>query len=200
LYPAAVKLSKVVGYRGAQVRVHHLPDLLHGVGGLGEGLPGAVEVVERLGPVLLRGEQVVEIEPQLLGQLADLGVVLVDQLAPVLCDLSVAEGAAERPATAAEPGVALVDGRDHARLLEPVGAGQAGKAGAHDGDAGRGDHPDPAHHLGHAGERDARECPGLEKLAPADPVARLLLENGVYRPSGRDRFSGDAEGMDELLE
>ena len=122
--------------------MQHLPDLLHGVGGLGEGLPRAVEVVERLGAVLLRREQVVEVEPELLGQLADLLVGLVDQLAAVLRDLSAVERAADGPAPPAEPGVALVDRRDHARLTEPVGASETGEAGAHDGDARRGDHPE----------------------------------------------------------
>ena len=46
--------------RGGQVGVQRLPDLLHGVDGLGEGLPRAAEVVERLGAVLLGREQVVE--------------------------------------------------------------------------------------------------------------------------------------------
>ena len=51
----------------------------------------AVEVVERLGSVDLGREQVVEVEPQLLRELADLGVALVDQLAAVLGDLALGE-------------------------------------------------------------------------------------------------------------
>ena len=75
--------------------MHRLPDLLHRIGSVGKGLPGAAEVVERLGAILLGGEEVVEIEAQLLGQLADLGVGLVDQLAPVLRDLTLVKGSAE---------------------------------------------------------------------------------------------------------
>ena len=105
-----------------------------------------------------------------------------------------------RPAAPAEPGVALVDGGDHARLTEPVGTGETGESRADDGDARRGDRPEPAHHVRHAGEGDAGRGAGTEKIAPADPVARVLLQDRFYGPAGGGRFAGDAERMDELLE
>ena len=43
-------------------------------------------------PLVSGGQQVVEREPELLGELARGGVVLVDQLAAVLGELSVGEG------------------------------------------------------------------------------------------------------------
>ena len=71
---------------------------------------------EQLGAVLLRLEQVVELEPEPLGELADVGVALVDQLAAVLADLAVGERAAQRPAAAADPVRGLVDLRRVARV------------------------------------------------------------------------------------
>ena len=86
-----------------------LPDLLQVVGRLHERVRLAVEVVERLGPVDLGREQVVEVEPQLLGELAGLGMALVDQLAAVLGDLPLGKVAPERPAAPAEPVGGLVE-------------------------------------------------------------------------------------------
>ena len=84
-----------------------LPDSLQVVGRLRERVRSAVEVVEGLGAVDLGGEQVVEAESEALGELTDLGVVLVDQLAAVLGDLAVGEGARgsdqQRPPTRSDP-------------------------------------------------------------------------------------------------
>jgi hypothetical protein len=65
-----------------------LPDPLQVFGRFDVGVGLAVEVVEGLGPVDLARQQVVEVEAELLGELADLGVALVDQLAAVLGDLA----------------------------------------------------------------------------------------------------------------
>ena len=114
-----------------------LPDLLQVVGRLGERVRLAVEVVEGLGPVDLGREQVVEVEPELLGELADLGVALVDQLAAVLGDLALGEVAPARPAAPAERGRRPRRARPGvAGALEPVGAGQPGQAAADDDDPG----------------------------------------------------------------
>ena len=86
-----------------------LPDRLQVVGRLRERVGRPVEVVEVLGAVGLGGQQVVEVQAQLLRELADLGVALVDQLAAVLGDLAVGERAAERPAASAEPVGGLVE-------------------------------------------------------------------------------------------
>jgi len=75
-----------------------LPDGLQVVGGLLGRVGRPVEVVEVIGAVGLSGQQVVEVQAQLLGELADLGVALVDQLPAVLGDLAVGERAADRPA------------------------------------------------------------------------------------------------------
>jgi hypothetical protein len=65
------------------------PDRLQVVGGLRERVGRPVEVVEVVGAIGLGGQQVVEVQAQLLGELADLGVALVDQLPAVLGDLAV---------------------------------------------------------------------------------------------------------------
>ena len=79
-----------------------LPDFLQVVGRFFERVGLAVEVMEGVGPVYLSRDQVVEIEPQFLGELADFGVALVDQLATVLGDLAFGEVAAPGPAATAE--------------------------------------------------------------------------------------------------
>ena len=109
-----------------------LPDLLQVVGRRRERVGVAVEVVEGLGPVHFSRVQVVEAQPELLGELADLRVILVDQLAPVLGDLAVSEGAANRPAAPADTVGGIVDLRFVARLFELVGAGESGKPCADD--------------------------------------------------------------------
>ena len=76
--------------------------------------------------------------PSCLGELADLGVALVDQLAAVLGDLAVGEVTAPGPAAPAEPVGCLVDRRDVPGLLEPVGARQAGQARRRRDDPGSG--------------------------------------------------------------
>jgi hypothetical protein len=65
------------------------PDRLQVVGGLRERVGRPVEVVEVVGAIGLGGQQVVEVQAQLVGELADLGVALVDQLPAVLGDLAV---------------------------------------------------------------------------------------------------------------
>ena len=111
-----------------------LVDPLEIVGCLRERIGRPVEVVARLGPVGLGGEQVVEHEAEFLSELADRGVALVNQLPTALGDLPVSERAAEGPTPPADPVGGLIDGRRIAGLLEPVSAGQPGQPGAHDHD------------------------------------------------------------------
>jgi hypothetical protein len=110
-----------------------LPDSLQVLSRLHERVRLPVEVVEVLGPIGFPGEQVVEVEPEGLGELADRLVALVDQLAAVLSDLAAGK-AANAPAAAADPIRRLVDVCANAGLLELVGAGQPCQAGADDHD------------------------------------------------------------------
>ena len=112
-----------------------LPGLLDVVGDLLERVRRAAEPGEELGAVGLGAEQVVELETELLREVADRVVSLVDQLATVLGELSVCERASQRPAAASDPVGRLVDVGGVAGLLQPVRAGQAGEAGSDDDDA-----------------------------------------------------------------
>ena len=95
------------------------------------------KVIEGLGAVDLGGEQVVEAESEALGELTDLGVVLVDQLAAVLGDLAVGERpGAVGPAAPADAVGSLVDLCGVAGALEVIRAAQPGQAGADDHDPG----------------------------------------------------------------
>jgi hypothetical protein len=80
-----------------------LPDRLQVVGGLLEGIELAVEEVEGLGAVGLRRQQVDQVEPELLRELADVEMTLVDQLAAVLVD-QVRAGELVAPAAPANAG------------------------------------------------------------------------------------------------
>jgi len=80
-----------------------LPDRLQVVGGLLERVGPSVKVVEVVGAVGLPARQVVEGQAQFPREVADLGVVLVDQLPAVLGDLAVGERLPDRPAAAPDP-------------------------------------------------------------------------------------------------
>ena len=112
-----------------------LPDLLDVVRRLRVRVRAVVEPVEVLGSVLLRRDEVVEVEPELLGEVLDLEVPGVDQLAAVLADLALVEHAADRPAAPAEPARGLMHLCVDSRLAQPVGSGQPGEPGANDDDA-----------------------------------------------------------------
>ncbi len=115
-----------------------LPRGLDVVGHLGVVVRGAVEVPEHLGPVLLGLEEVVELESEPLGKLADCRVALVDQLSASLGDLAVGERASERPATAADAARRLVHVGEVPGVAERIGSTQPGKSGPDDDDLGRG--------------------------------------------------------------
>ena len=101
---------------------------------VGVGISPAVDVEEVLGAVRLGLQEVVEREPELVGQLTHGGVALVDELAAVLRDLAVGK-AADRPAAAADSfWIRLVDRGVVPGLMQPVGARQAGEPCADDGD------------------------------------------------------------------
>ena len=138
------------------------------VGDLGVRVRSAVEVAEQVGPVRLVAEEVVEPEAELLGEVADVGVPLVDQLAAVLGDLAVGEGAAQRPAASADPAGGLVDLRGVAGLLEAVRGGQAGKAGADDDDLRR-----------RGGSR--RRCQRPRAVSPTAPSSCVTKQRATRR-------------------
>jgi hypothetical protein len=153
-----------------------LPDVPQVERRLPDGIRRAVEVVGGLAPVQLSLEQVVELKPELLCKLADLGVTLVDELAAVLRDLALGEDAAERPATAADAVGALVNRGDAAGLLQTVGSCQPGQA--------RADHDDTRlrgafRQRGELRERSDREGgqPGVpEELAPRSALLEHLVD------------------------
>jgi hypothetical protein len=79
-----------------------------------------VEEVGRLASVLLALDEVVELEAELLRELAQLRVPLVDQLTAVLADLPVGEHTPNRPAASADPVRRLVHCGDTSRLPESI--------------------------------------------------------------------------------
>jgi len=123
--------------RGRSVAVDLLPDLLEVVGDVVYRVRGAFEVAPEVGAVRLRAEEVVEREPQLVHEISDRVVTLVDQLAAVLGDLSVGEGAACAPAPSAQTVGRLVDLSRISGLFEAIRARQAREARADDDDARR---------------------------------------------------------------
>jgi hypothetical protein len=126
---------------GRDVLVELLVDAVEVLGGLRERVWPPVEVVQRLGAVRLALQQVVEREPELLGELAELDVPRVDQLAAVLGHEPGRERAADRPAAAAQAVARLVQLRADTRLFEAIGTRQAGEPAADDDDTGAGGGP-----------------------------------------------------------
>jgi hypothetical protein len=114
-----------------------LPDHLQVIRQLRVGVRLAEEVAELLGAVRLRHIEVVEVQAELLGELLELDVRVVDQLAAVLVDLPVGEVAAACPAAPAHPARRLVDLGVEACLLQPIGGGEPGETCSDDGDADR---------------------------------------------------------------
>jgi hypothetical protein len=145
-----------------------LPDRLEVARRLREGVALTVEEEEVLGAVRLGGQEVVERQPQLVREMADLGVSLVDELPAVLGDLAVGEGAADRPAATAHAVGGLMHLGDVPGLLKAVGARQSREAGSHDDDTRRGrraGYGDPAYHRAQSRRRPGG--PGaLEQFAP----------------------------------
>ena len=134
---------------------------------------------EELGAVGLGAEQVVELETELLREVADRAVALVDQLAAVLGDLSVRERAAQRPAAASDPVGRLVDVGGVAGLLQAVRAGQAGEAGSDDDDA--------RCRRGARGGREAAERRDAERAGAGAPkqVRRVVRRSSAAAASAR---------------
>jgi hypothetical protein len=154
-----------------------LPRRLDVVGHLLVAVRPAVEPAEELGPVLLGAEEVVELEPELLREVADLRVALVDQLAAVLDDLPLGEGAAEGPAAAADPIRRLVDLGLVAGLAEGVRGVEPGEPGPDDDDPRR---ARAARRRGEAAERGQAER-GDARLPDEPRPRRAPLAGG-----GRD--------------
>src|SRR5206468_2668492 len=111
-----------------------LPDRLEVVGHRRERVRSSVEVAEHLRAVRLALVQVVEVEPELLSEVAELVVALVDELAAVLVDLTVREEAAPAPAAPTEPRRRLVQLGAIPGLGETICARQPGEAPADDND------------------------------------------------------------------
>ena len=57
-----------------------------------------------------------------------------------------------------------------------------------------------AHHVRQTGERHAGRRARAEELAPGHPVPGLLLQDGFDGSAGDRRLTGDAKGVNELLE
>jgi hypothetical protein len=161
--------------------VHLLVDAVQVDGELRIGIRRSVEVEEVLGSFLLCLQQVVEVEPEPLCELADLRVSLVDQLAAVLGDLAAAGPVAVRPAAPADPRRRLVHLSGDACLLEPVGAGQSGESRADD------DHPwggrtSRETRKGAPGcRRESRRGTALEQLAAGRALLRDLGDGCLDR-------------------
>ena len=155
---------------------------------LADRVAGAVEVEDVAGPRLLSGYHVGEGEAELSHQAAHRDVVAVDQLAAVLGDLTVGEGAPDGPDPPAEAVVRLVDHRTVPCLLQAVRADQAGEPAA--------DHHDRLVALRRVGAPAAQCRPGrsrgdgrsgaLEDLpaatGPLEPAVRPRAARGPLRP------------------
>ena len=102
-----------------------------------KSVDGVVEVAAEFGAVRLALEQIVEVETQLLSEVADLVVALIDQLAAVFVDLAVGEKPAATPAAPTNASRGIVHLRGVPRLPQAVGAGEASEPGAHDDDRRR---------------------------------------------------------------
>lgn len=89
--------------RRRDVRVDLLPDGLQVLRCLGIRVVLVLEVVRRLGAVRFGLKEVVELQTELLGELPDLRVSLVYELAAVLGDLVLGELPTQRPAAPADP-------------------------------------------------------------------------------------------------
>jgi hypothetical protein len=152
------------------------PDRLQITRGLRERVLRTVEVVEVLGAVRLRGEEIGQVEAELLGELADLCMALVDQLAAVLGYLAGEIGRAG-PAAAADAAGRLMDLRTVARLLEPVSARQPGETGSDDNDSHGRSRSRPLHPA--PGRRQAE--PGDPCVAQEPPPSETLVEDLLHR-------------------
>ena len=131
-----MKLSNVVGKPAAETSewIFCQTSLMSSVSSANE-YGRAVEVPEQLGAVGLGPQQVVELEAELVRQVADRVVTLVDELAAVLGDLPVGERAPDRPAAAADPVRRLVDLRRVPGLLQAVRARESRQPRPDDDDA-----------------------------------------------------------------
>jgi hypothetical protein len=167
--------------RSRDVRVDLLPDRLQVVRHLRERVRPAEEVAELLGPVRLRGVEVVERQAELLRKLLESEMVRVDQLAAVLVDLVVREIAAAGPAAAAHPVGRLVDVGEYPGLLQAIGRSETGEAGPDDNDARvrsgatRGRRPGGAREV--AENRRADSCTTCALQEAASRRARFLIGN-----------------------
>ena len=137
----------------------------------------AVEEAEELGASLLGARQVVQPEAQLVDELPHRVVAGVDELATVLDDLPVGEGAAERPATAAGAVRRLVELDAVAGLTQAVGAGQPGEPGADDHDLRAAEGARGAGEPAERGQADRRDTCLLDER-PARRPPRVGVGSG----------------------
>src|SRR5690606_30215802 len=110
--------------------VHLRGDRAEGLDHLGVGDAPAAEVPEVARDFRVVLLEIVELDAHLAAQGVDGLVPGVDQLAAQLADEVLGEVAAQRPHAAAAPLLPLVEPYADAGLHQPVGAGQAGDAGA----------------------------------------------------------------------
>ena len=100
-----------------QITMERLPDGLQVIHCFLVSIDCPVEIVERFGSVQFSSQQVIEWQAKFLDKLANPGVTLIDQLAPVFGDLAFVKITAACPATAPNSRVGLVNRRDNPRLL-----------------------------------------------------------------------------------
>ena len=157
--------------------------------------PGAVEPQPRTAGVR-NSVQIGELKPELLRERADSLVARVDELPPMLGRLSARE-LARRPAAAADPlRVRLVHRAREPALLQPVGAREAGEAGADDDDPRRRRSESPPHPSRSAREQ-ARSAERAEpqQLASGEPLRhRPISIAPPARRTSLERASGRAPG------
>jgi hypothetical protein len=178
----------------------HLPDRLQIIGRLGVRIIGAVEVEIRLGSIDLGCEQVVEGQSEFLGEIARAGVSLVDEFPTMFGDLPGSEVGAIRSASAAEPGVGLIDGRGDPGLAQPVRAGQASKTGTDDHHTCRAAAGFRCHRGRSCSQKSTACSSHAEEVASADRTGTLLVDNLGGFHAAHGGFSGGGCGLAEESE
>ena len=113
--------------------------------------------------------QVVQCEAELLGQLADMNVAAIDELAAVLADLAVGE-AVRSPAAPAQSLSGLVQVGVHTHLVELVGRGDARQTRAHDHHPGVARRPRGRAGAGRTGAVGGQHRSGAERPAGGDQL------------------------------
>ena len=151
-------------------------------------------------------DEVVQRDPQLGGQVLDMEVAGVDQLAAELRHLAVGEEAAQAAHPPAHPLLRFEDARLHPRLPEAVAGGEARDAGADDDDPGIASQGESRPQRAYAaGKGQSRR--GAAEEAAAGEMGRLTAFGGLgdlgegppcaFARCGRAGTSAGARGTEE---